>query len=502
MYGYADLRQTARPRAPRHPEYRDWTRVAVALSHRAPVPVPLDLAISAGVESGALPPAAADMPVATAQRLAREMGLRPGPRRTRRTFADYPMQTILIDGSGSRHLIVDRRLPDGDWLLKLHRAPVAPGSYKNKPLPEHRLRLWVYGIWDMCTGYTRAHYVVARGESALDQMAALAAMLTPTGDPERPLHGVPDHIWSDNGVWAKSVACQDLVARLGSTLSRGMPYEKERQRRVERPWRTLWARFEASLLLLDRDSIRLSALRERLAGYERDENGRRLSRTPVAGRAVSRAAAWVALSNGRPDDNRLRHLPDNPLQTLVLETRRKIDRSGIVRWDGVEYECREWHNVWVLARRAVGGDAAGDDAVVLEHPVTGERVTARPLRGRAYGEVRGIPSTPLDALLRDTTPVGGDVYQSGNTEADPRVTPLPARAVAAAPVDDPMSVTVRDIDAALALFHEIYPHRLTAGDRDVVIGMIEARGLDRTAITDLAAELAADTITTNGETTS
>ena len=46
----------SRRRAPQRPEYRDWTRTAVAIAHRAPKQAPLDLAIEAGLESGELPP--------------------------------------------------------------------------------------------------------------------------------------------------------------------------------------------------------------------------------------------------------------------------------------------------------------------------------------------------------------------------------------------------------------------------------------------------------------
>ena len=487
VYRHADLRKTSRSRDHERPEYRDWTQVAVRLAHRAPKPMPLDLALESAIGAGLVPPEAADMPLGTAYRIRRELGLCPVPRRTQRTYADYPMQVVVVDGSASTHLIVDHQLEDGDWLLRLHRAQTPAGGYKNKPLPEHRMRLWIYDLWDMCTGYTRSHPVVARGEAAFDQMAAVCHMMTETGDPDRPLHGVPDHTWSDNGVWAKSVAVQDLVERLRINLSRGLPYHKERQGGAERPWRTLWSRFESSLYALERDTFRLSEIIERLKVFEARENNKRLSRTPVGDRQVTRAAAWVALTNGRPADNPLRRLPDNPLQTLFLEGKRKIDRSGIVRWEGEEYECAQWHNIWVTVRRAVGGGG-----IVLEHPATGERVTAEPLRRRMFGEVRGIPATALDKLLEQPSPAGADPYAPSIASASGQgnITPLPARTAPAAELDNPLDTAVYpDLDAALADFAAQYPWPLAGDDRQAVIDHLVAAGLRRETVRELAATL-------------
>ena len=321
------------------PEYRRAVRVAVDLAHRAPEPAPLDLALEAAVGAGLI--AAGDVPpLSTAHRIVRDEGLRPKPRRTQRLCADYPMQAVQVECTTSKFLSVGDPVGDGDYELRLVKRISARG-YKNKPLAAHRLRLQAYGLWDMCTGYVRSALTVARGENALDQTEALCAMLAETGDPLRPMHGLPDHVWSDNGAWCKSPAVIDLLDRLGVDLVRGAPYNSERQGGVERPWRTLWRRFELSLYLRagGPEMILLSELRERLLEYERRENAR-LSRTPVAGRPASRAAAWVALTNGRPADNRLRRLPKGAIETMSREVRRRVDRNGIVRWDGVEYEVR------------------------------------------------------------------------------------------------------------------------------------------------------------------
>ena len=490
IYRIAQLGAAARKRSPAKPEYRRAVRVAVDLAHRAPEPAPMDLALQAAVDADLIA-AAAVPPLSTANRIAREDGLRPLPRRTQRLHADYPMQAIQIDGTTSKFLAVGDPRGDNDYELRLV-SKISARGYKNKPLAAHRLRLQAYGIWDMCTGYTRGALCVARGESALDQMEALCSMLAETGDPRRPLHGVPDHIWSDNGAWCKSPPVRELIERLESNLVRGAPYNSERQGGVERPWRTLWRRFESSLYMRAGDSrtILLSDLRKRLDEYERRENALRRSRMPVVGiERVSRADAWVALTNARPADNRLRRMPDNAMETMAREARRKVDRNGIVRWDGAEYESPDWHGCWVIARRPAVADAGG---IVLEHELTGERCIARPYAPRAYGEVRGVAKTSLEVLRAEApaADAGADVY--AERASSPGVTRMRARSEAAAPLADPLDAGhCRDLNEALALFVRLYGRPLYGGARDQLAEEIIENGFERQAIAEMAAELAA-----------
>lgn len=492
VYRAAGRRGRARARPPGRPEYREWTPIAVAWAHRAPKPVPLDLAIEAAVEAGDLPPAAVRMPVQTAYRVAREMGLAPRRRRTHTLSADWPMQALLVDASTSEHLVVVRALGGGDHLLRLHRrpAPRRAGGYKNKPLGPDRLRVHVCGIWDMCTGYVLSRYHVATGETALDVLDFLCwALSAGHGDPRIPLQGVPDDLWSDLGPLAKSRMALDLLDRIDTTLVTGEPYAKERMGGVERQHRTRWARFERALFLRGGTEITLSGLNDRLREYEVRENARRPSRTPVGGRPASRTDAWTALTRGRPADHPLRALPADPLRTLTRAEPKWVDRSGIVRWAGVEYEAETWSERWVMARQAA--DGSGD--IVIEDQATRERQVARRWVPRPYGEIRGVPASPLDRLL-DTAPAtgGADVYAprpdagagAGNVSA------LPARVAPAAPLYDPLDAArCRDVEEAMRLFVSLWPHPLSDALHQEVVRHVEAAGLDRRAVVELAQSL-------------
>ena len=489
IYQAAKRGGTPRKRTETRPEYRQWARIAVALAHQPPQPLPLDLAIRAGIESSVLPAEAAEMPISTAYRLAREMGLQDKAPRTHRLHADYPMQAVLIDWSSSQHLLAEH--PEGDdWVLKLHRRPVPASGYKNRPLKPHRQRLGVYSLWDMCTGYTVARYAVERGETALGALEFLCWALGQDKDKRLVLHGMPSDLWSDLGPLVRSDAAADLLERLDIALVTGEPYSKSRMGGVERSHRTRWGRFERSLFLRGAQTIRLSQLNARLTEYSVEENAGRASRTPVADRPASRTAAWTALTNARPQDNPLRKMPDNPIETLAREARRKIDVNGIVRWDGIEYEAKDWHDRWVMARRAA--DGSGD--LTIEDEAAGEKRIARRYIPRPYGAVRSSPASALDRLLADTPQApGADIWKPVEAAWPSNVLPMRTRSAPAAALENPLAGgdRCRDVGEAMRLFTSIYPWRLSAANRALIVEQIEDSGLPREAVTTLAQELSA-----------
>ena len=495
IYRKAELGGARRKRQAARPEYRDWVEVAAQIAHRSAPPMPLELALRAGVAGGSLPAEAAAMPLATAYRVLKELGLKPGARRTQQMHADWPMQAVQFDASTSAHLLPARRLADGGWSLKLYKKPLPSSGYKNKPLAADRQRLMIYGVWDMCTGYRRARYLVAQGEGAADAADSLVRMLMPTGDPRRPLHGIPDDLWTDQGPLFKSKGSRDLLDRLGVKLALGRAYAKERMGGVESGWRIHWARFERSLFavdaLYDGGEITLDDLNARLELYEAEENGRRLSRTPVAGRQATRTEAWAALSRARPEP--LRTPPADAIRTMYRdEALRRLDRNGVLKWKGAEYECSEWHDRFVLVREALDGR----EELALEDPATGERAVARRYRRRPYGDVSRIPLTRLERLNAAAQapggrPRAGDPYADGAGAAQPAgVAALRAPAAEVRPIDNPLAAgAYPSLASAMAAFGRRYPFPLGPEDRAAVEAALEEAGLGRAAVDDLAGRL-------------
>lgn len=470
-------------------EYRDWARTALAVAHSMPTrrPLPLDLAVAAAVEAGHLPAAALDAPIGTLYRIARELGLAPSAARTQRLHAEYPMQAVLVDGSTSDNLVVVERLDDGDALVRLHRRPYPASGYKNKPLGEERLRLCLYALWDMCTGYQAARYVAARGENALDTLDFLVWVMTKKDDARLPIHGVPDNIWADQGPLFKHKVARDLLARLGIRLEEGMPYQKSRMGGVEQTHRTRWARFERALYLTGRDEFTVSEINDRLAEYHARENGTRPARVQVGGRAVSRTAAWVALSNARKTPLRL--LPEGALKTLAAEGKCHVDSNGIVRWGGKEYELDgAIADAWVTCRRPLD-----DTDRIVATAADGRQHEGRVFVPRPYGEVRRAPASPLERLRQDLPPLTGvDLYAPAGAGEAANVVALPVRTEPAAPLPDPTRPDPchESLEAAMLAFQELCPWPLPADMDAMVRKLLAEQGCSRAAVRELADDLA------------
>ena len=488
VYRSAGLGGTARPRES-NPDHRKWVRIAVAWEQRTPGSS-LDLAIEAAVAAGALPAAAGALPLKTAERVRRELGLLPAPKRTHRLHADYPMQAILFDASTSKHLVVDKNAGFGDATrLKLHRKPTPAAGYKNKPLPADRRRLVSYAIWDMCTGIVRARYTVSRGENAVDSIRFLCWALARSDDRRAVLHGVPDDLWVDQGSLIKSAITRDLIERLDINPVVGLPYVKERMGGVEGSHKTRFKRFESTLFWRASDTITLGELNARLAEFEIREN-ERLSRTRVDGRLCTRTQAWVALTNRRPADNPLHDLPDRAAETLAREDRRKIDNNGIIRFHGVEYESTDWHARWVVVHQRLDGSG---DVTISDARNPKEKRVARRYAPRAYGEIRSAAATTLDKLrtadaerIETEGRESADIYAP--SAASKTVVPMPATTAPARPLENPLAGgdRCRDLDEAMRLFVSLYPHALTPAQHTRVKARIETAGLHRQAVIELA----------------
>ena len=491
VYRHARSNGPARRRRAARPEYRDWARAVVAIAHSTPTrrPLPMDLALAAAVESGRVPPAAADMPVGTLYRIAAELGLNLTALRTGRLHADYPMQALVVDGSTSDNLVVEGKGEDGDYIVRLHRRPWPAGGYKNKPLGPERLRLCLYAAWDMCTGYDVARYVPARGENALDTLDFLVWVMSKSDDPRLPVHGVPDDIWADQGALFKHKVSRDLLARLGIRLVDGPPYQKSRMGGVEQTHRTRWTRFERILYLSGRDRFTVAEINERLFEYLHRENTRRKARVTVGERRVSRQDAWIALTNARAQDNRLRLLPDNALRTLAAQQDCKVDSNGIVRWGGKEYQLEgDIAGAWVSCRRPLDDT----DTIIATAPDK-RQFTGRAYAPRPYGEVRRAPASPLTQLLEDAEPVTGvDLYAPDTGESPGNITTMPVRSAPALPLPDPTvpRTSHPTIEDAMAAFVALYPYPLSAEAAALVRAEIISADLSIAAVSDLAADMA------------
>ena len=489
VHRHRPTRGPRRKRNPQRPEYREWVDKAVAIARAEPHkrPLALDLAIRAGIESRTLPPEAAAMPLGTAYRLAREAGYG-ARRRYCRIDAEFPGQGIQIDGSTSAHLMVVEQLDAGDWLLKVHRSPLPASGYKNKPLSPTRARLIVNGAWDVCTGAVASRYLVARGENGMDTLAFAVDLFHGRHEPIR---GLPDDLWSDLGPFAKHASVKDFLRRAGVKLRTGEAYAKARMGGVERSHKSRWGRFERGLLLLKRDTMRLSEVNDRLAHFEVEMNARP-ARTPVDGRMHSRATTWGLLALRRPEP--LRELRPDALDTVFREVERRVTVRGTVSWDSVEYEvgpdaAPRLIGRWVKVRRRLDAD----DQVTVEDCKTGLRATGKPLLRRAYGDIRTSPKLPVEALLErseELPPV--DIWGERPAPPPEKVVAIRPATMPAAPLADPTDVPGRhaDLPAAMSALQSLCGLPLSAAARIRAEDHLLRADLSHDAVRALAASIA------------
>lgn len=490
------VRGPTRARAPQYPEYREWAQTLMDLMARSPEgSIPLHLCLRAALtpdpQTGEvlLPPAAGRVHISVYQRIIRdELHGRETQRRLRRMCADYPNQAWQLDATTSKYLIVSQELDDGDYLLDLWRAPMPASGYKNKPLKVDRLRLHYYGIWDMRTGYKWCTPQIARGESGLDCMQALCDAMQRRDDPRDPLHGVPEDLWSDQGVLTKHAATRDLLERLEINVITGDAYRKERMGGIEQIWRRLWQSFEQSLFLCapgrGKWSITLSALQTRLNEYLAEENGR----ASRADASLSRRNLWVKEINQRGG---AKLCPDRPMETIAQEKRCKVDGHGLIRWDNIEYEVPDLTRCWVIARRALDGS----NRVIVEDETTGKRWDCSPFVPYAYAEHLRSPILPIEQARERaaaSTHCPGDVYAPSNGDhADNVVTGrFGPRAQPAAPLPDPLDAAhYASLPQAMAAFYELFGAHLTPQNHAAVEQRILDLRLAKTAVAELAATL-------------
>ena len=175
---------------------------------------------------------------ATINRVGRELGLHKRKRRVQRFQAERANQLHHVDGSSSKFLYIKRELGDGDYVLKLHAGTK---GYKNKPVPI-RLRPWIYGLTDDHSGVFVGRYVAAYGENALDNLDFLSWAWGQNGD--SPFFGLPEQLKGDKGPMMRGKDAEDFFNRLGVDIDPSTPENKEAHGKIERPWRTVWQRFE------------------------------------------------------------------------------------------------------------------------------------------------------------------------------------------------------------------------------------------------------------------
>lgn len=470
----------ARKGEAQRPEYQGWAKVVYTIKKRPPEEagfISTEDALALAIRGGHLPSEAVNMPVGTIDRIARENGWTKTEVRANRFQAERPNQAHHFDASSSKFLYVAKDLGGGDYLLKLHRPAK---HYKNKPVPVDRLRPWVYGLTDDHSGRFIARYVAALGESAKDSMQFICWAWSEIG--------LPEQLLADQGMLKKSLPSQDLHERLGIEFPQMMPYQKRGHGKIERPWRTLWQKFElpfySALASWDKFEITLSELNAQLQNYIDDKYNTMPHRFE---RGITRMQAWgrIALSGG------LVKMPEHTLRTIAGKIERTVSVEGIVRLEGDRYEVVGLHSARVEVLRSVF-----DNKLVARDMETGIKYNMRDFKPLDLGEYRAYKETPHQQLVNASAEASVSreamLYASGKP-ADEKVISMPIRTKEERAIVDPLDVTTyANIAEGINEFVEIAGALKSAQEKEVVEAHIKSLGLDKQAVRDFALEVRAN----------
>lgn len=444
--------------------------------HRGTVTTPN--AVANAIANGLLPQGFGEVHVSTFDRVIRELGLSPRRRRICRFQAGEPNELHHVDASTSNCFFIARRLPDGEFVLKLHKGTK---DYKNKPIPVDGLRPWIYGLTDDHSGVHCCRYVAAKGESAEHNMDFLCWAWWQR--PEKLLFGVPQKIKGDHGPMMESPQAKDFFARLDVEIDPSGVLCKEAHGKIERPWRTLWKAFELNFFMdshWKKFEIPLGELNGRLTHYSADYN----TWPHRYEREISRRQAWerISLSGG------VTILPDDALQTIARQYERTVDQSGVFWIDNVPYEIKDLHDAKVRVYLGVY-----DKRMVAQDLRTGTKYPVEEFKPNALGEFTAAPHSDYQKVRAEATETEGitnRLHTDAMAALPENVVRIPTRVKETRALENPLDTDrYPGVAAALREFQALAGFVLDREARAEVAALLAENGLSRRFVAELAAEV-------------
>ncbi|HEX9080257.1 MAG TPA: hypothetical protein VF795_11760 [Desulfuromonadaceae bacterium] len=429
-----------------------------------------------------------DVPPGTFDRWLRKLGLVQKKARKERFQALRPNQLHHIDASASDAFYIAAQLPDGDYLLKLHKGHK---DYKNKPLFDSgngKLQPWLYGYTDDYSGCWTARYVAAVAENALDNIDFLCWGWSPESG--MPWFGLPERLMGDKGPMIRSKAIREFLGRTGIKVEKTMPGNKDEHGKIEKIWDVIWSRFEATFFTGDWQSftITLSELNRQLGIFARRWNSKRKHRYE---KKYTRLQMWerINLCGGA-----VLFLAD-AIKTVVRAWDREVDQCGCFTIDGETFEVKGLH----LAKARIYKGAMDGKMVAMDLR-DGSKYEVVAFRPNALDEFRGNAKTEHQRVREEAAELTGARPLLFVAEAPAAVQEGPRRVVkmrtrtSVREIDNPLNLdTYPSLAAAVWDFQQLafltrkddFPAEL----REEVSALIAANGLSRRFVAGLAAEV-------------
>jgi hypothetical protein len=481
-----ELKSQREPRkgVPKIKGIKEFSLIVAQVKRRSPRKLlATEDAVALAYENGLIPEDIAKVPVSTFNTHMRKLGMNKGSGRVVRFQADYPNQLHHIDASGSDCFFVKKNLPDGDAVLKLDHRPYK--GYKNKIKdPEDGNRLWVYGLVDDHSGLMKARYVAAPGESSLDNLDFVSWVWSEIG--------LPEWLKADHGPMMKTLIAKEFLKNLSIDVDPSVPGKSRTHGKIERPWRTIWRRFENPFYVENHKTfeITLSELNRRFSNYLESYN----NKFHRYERRVTRLNVWkrVGLRGG------IVEMPENAIRTMARRFKRTVEHDGCFSLHGEVYEVKGLHRakVWVY-------QGVFDDRLIVEDVATGEKYEVEVFKPLGFHEFRGQKETPDELAFKQARELkakdknGNErdlkntLYMAPEDHGNVESFPVPVKEIRQVP-DVLDANTYPSVEAALRDFIAISGVFLDMDIQARIREEIINNGLNKTFVRELALEVQAE----------
>jgi len=438
-------------------------------------------AVRIAVKSGIMPKSMAGK-ASTCDRIMRETGISKKQRRIQRFQAEYANELHHVDASTSDCFYIHRETEDKtDFILRLHAG--SKTGYKNKPVPI-RLRPWVYGLTDDHSGYHVARYVAAFGETAIDNLQFLEWAWSKNDD--KTLFGLPDQIKGDLGPMMRGPATQDFFERLCIDIDPSIPENKESHGKIERPWRTVWQRFEKPFFVQPdwrKFEISMSELNRQFLIYQQEYN----EFTHRYEKDITRREAWLRINQY----GGAVAIPEKALSTIVRREERTVGPDGCFWLNNKIYEVKGLYDAKVYVYQGVF-----EDKLVVEDCKTKEKYEVKDFAPNSLGTFTGFKETPHQKAVKAAKELAitNTLYETAKDTGN--VSMFPTRVKEIRQIVNPLAIdTYRCLQDAIKDFISISGIFLDSENREAIKELIIKNGLDRNFVRELAIEAQAETAT-------
>lgn len=467
----------------------DAARIVAMLKYRAPEQrgtIPTRDALENALLNGLIDERFKTVPAGTFDRTIRELGINQQRHRISRFQAERPNEMHHVDASTSDCFYVAEELPDGDYLLRLHKGH---RDYKNKPIPVDGLRPWYYGVVDDHSGVFCARMIAARGESAADNMDFLCWGWSKQEGKD--LYGLPDKLKGDLGPMMRSPEFKEFLKRLDVDIDPSLPGDKEAHGKIEVCWSKMWRSFEKAYFMVSdwkNYTITMSELMQRFYRWvERyNQNKHRFERK------LTKKQAWerINLYGGAVI------MPENALHTIVRRWSREVKQDGTFSIDSELYEVKGLHDASVWVYRGVF-----DDKMVVVDKADGRKYEVEDFAPHKLGEFKASKETGYHQTRKAAQDMQGvqnllytEQHMAAVIPEQPRnVLKMPTRVKELRQIENPLNTdTYHTVDDALREFQGLCGFFLSRDLRGEVAALITENGLSKRFVAELAGEIQAE----------